>query len=141
MPWTYVVRYLNGQEIVGTFYEKELQKTNQKEVRAEKVIKRKGDIFYVKWKGYYNSFNSWIDKKDVVWMSEHFPLPKYLGGNVKFELDSSNLCDKSRFKKCNSLDTLKYSKKVDLASFKSKIVEVDIGKSETTPIDVSKVRM
>ena len=131
MPWTYVIRYLNGQEIVGTFYEKGLQKTNQKEVRAEKVIKRKGDIFYVKW----------IDKKDVVWMSEHFPLPKYLGRNVKFELDSSNLCDKSRFKKCNSLDTLKYSKKVDLASFKSKIVEVDIGKSETTPIDVSKVRM
>ena len=41
MPWTYVIRYLNGQEIVGTFYEKGLQKTNQKEVRAEKVIKRK----------------------------------------------------------------------------------------------------
>ena len=45
MPWTYVINDLNGEEIVGTFYEKELQKTNQKELRIEKVIKRKGDKF------------------------------------------------------------------------------------------------
>ena len=32
----------------------------------EKVIKRKDDKLYVKWKGYDNSFNSWIDKKDLV---------------------------------------------------------------------------
>ena len=51
---------------IGTFYEKELQKTNQQEFRIEKVIKRKGDKLYVKWKGYDNSFNSWIDKKDLV---------------------------------------------------------------------------
>ena len=66
VPWTYVINDLNGEEIVGTFYEKELQKTNQKEFRIEKVIKRKGDKLYVKWKGYDNSFNSWIDKKDLV---------------------------------------------------------------------------
>ena len=67
VPWTYVINNLNGEEIIGTFYEKELQKTNQKEFRIEKVIKRKGDIkLYVKWKGYDNSFNSWIDKKDLV---------------------------------------------------------------------------
>ena len=50
---------------MGTFYEKELQKTNQEEFRIEKVIKRKGDKIYVKWKG-YNSFNSWIDKASLV---------------------------------------------------------------------------
>ena len=66
VPWTYVINDLNGEEIIGTFYEKELQKTNQKEFRIEKVIKRKGDKLYVKWKGYDNSFNSWIDKKDLV---------------------------------------------------------------------------
>ena len=55
----------NGEEIFGTFHEKLLQKTNQKEFRTEKVIKRKGNKLYVKWKGYDNSFNSWIDKKDV----------------------------------------------------------------------------
>ena len=47
-------------------FEKELQKTNQQEFRIEKVIKRKGDKLYVIWKGYDNSFNSWIDKKDLV---------------------------------------------------------------------------
>ena len=57
---------LNGEEIVGSFYEKELQKTNQKKFRIEKIIKRKENKLYVKWKGYGNSFNSWIDKKDIV---------------------------------------------------------------------------
>ena len=57
---------LTVKKITGTFYEKELQKTNQQEFRIEKVLKRKGDKLYVKWKGYDNSFNSWIDKKDIV---------------------------------------------------------------------------
>ena len=64
--WTYVINDLNGEEITGTFYEKELQNTGQEEFRIEKVIKRKGDKIYVKWKGYDNSFNSWIDKKDLI---------------------------------------------------------------------------
>ena len=66
VPWTYFINDLNGEESIGEFYEKELQKTNQKEIRIEKVIKRKGEKLYVKWKGYHNSFNSWIDKKDLV---------------------------------------------------------------------------
>ena len=48
VSWTYVISDLKGEEIVGTFYKKELQKTNQKEFRVEKVIKRKGDKLYVK---------------------------------------------------------------------------------------------
>ena len=66
VPWTYVINDLNGEEIIGTFYEKELQKINQQEFRIEKVIKKKGNKLYVKWKGYDSSFNSWIDKKDSV---------------------------------------------------------------------------
>ena len=58
VPWTNVINDLNGEKIIGTFYEKKLQKTNQQEFRIEKVIKRKGDKLYVKWKGYDNSFNS-----------------------------------------------------------------------------------
>ena len=64
--WTYAIMDLNGEEIVETFYEKELQKTNEEESRIEKAIKRKGNKLYVKWKGYDNPFNSWIDKKDIV---------------------------------------------------------------------------
>ena len=66
VPWTYVINDLNGEEITGTFYEKELQKTSQEEFRIEKVIRRKGDKLCVKWKGYDNSFNSWIDKESLV---------------------------------------------------------------------------
>ena len=66
VPWTYVLNELNGEEIIGTFYENELQKTKQNKFRIEKVIKKKDDRLYVKWKGYDKSFNSWIDKKGIV---------------------------------------------------------------------------
>ena len=62
----HVINDLNGEEFTGTFYEKELQRMNQKEFRIGKVIKRKDDKLYVKWKGYNSLFNSWIDKKDLV---------------------------------------------------------------------------
>ena len=56
--WTQIINDLNGDEIIGTFYGQEF--------RIEKVIKKKDDKLYVKWKGYDSSFNSWIDKKDLV---------------------------------------------------------------------------
>ena len=58
VPWTYVINDLNGKEIFGTFYENELQGTKLNEFRIEKVIKRKGNKLYVKWKDYDHSFNS-----------------------------------------------------------------------------------
>ena len=51
VPSTYAISDLNGEEIIGSFYEKELQRTNQEEFRIEKIIKRKGDKLYVKWNG------------------------------------------------------------------------------------------
>ena len=66
VPGTYVINYLSGKKIVGTSYKKELQKKNQNEFRIAKVIKKKGDKLYVKWKDYDNSFNSWVDKKDLI---------------------------------------------------------------------------
>ena len=76
---------LHFLEIIGTFFEKELQKTNLKYFRVENVINRKGDKLYVKWKCYDNSFHSWIDKKEckIVSMTEYFPEPKSSGGRVK----------------------------------------------------------
>ena len=53
VKWTYVIKDVNDTEIIQIFYEKELQKINQQEFRIEKVITKKGDILYVKWKGYY----------------------------------------------------------------------------------------
>ena len=69
LPWTYVINDLNGEQIIGAFYEKELQKTNlqkTKEFRIEKVMKKKRKKLYVKWKGYDNSFSSWINKNDLI---------------------------------------------------------------------------
>ena len=66
VPWTCLINDLKGAEIKGSFYEKELQKTNKKEFRIEKIIKRAGNRLYVKWKGYDNSFNSWVNEKDLL---------------------------------------------------------------------------
>ena len=62
MSWTYVINDHNGEK-TGKSCQNELQKTNQKEFRIEKVIKRKGNKLYVKWTGYDSLFNSWIGKK------------------------------------------------------------------------------
>ena len=66
VTWTYVINDLNGEEIIGTFNEKELHKANRKEFRIEKLLRKKGDKLYIKWKSYDNSFNSWINKKDLI---------------------------------------------------------------------------
>ena len=67
VPWTYVTSDLNSEEVLGIFYEKELQKTNQEQFRIENVIKRQGNTLYVKWKkDYVHTFKSCIDKKDIV---------------------------------------------------------------------------
>ena len=58
--------YLKKKKFVGTFFEKILDKTNEKEFRIEKVINGKGDRLHVKWKDCDNSFNSLIDQKDIV---------------------------------------------------------------------------
>ena len=50
IPWTYAISDLNGEKNVGTFYEKEFQTANQEEFRIEKVIKRRENKLYVKWK-------------------------------------------------------------------------------------------
>ena len=55
VPWNYVINDLNNEEIIGSFYEKEFQKTNEKEFRIEKVLKRKVDKLDVKQKEYDNS--------------------------------------------------------------------------------------
>ena len=62
----YVAIDLNGEPITRSFYEKELQKTSQEKFRIEKVTKRIGDKLHDQWKGYDNSFNSLINKKDLV---------------------------------------------------------------------------
>ena len=89
--WTYVVSHLNSEEITGRFHEKESQKTSQEKFRTEKILKRKGNKLHVKWKGYENRFNSWIEKNDLIEKrSQHFPKLLIFGGNINVKVDLSN---------------------------------------------------
>ena len=73
-----------------------MRKTCQEEFRIEKVIKRKENKLYVKWKGYDNSFNSWIDKKTLYKMSQYFPKPcRSFGGNINIKIDLTNYATKA----------------------------------------------
>ena len=65
---TYKIKDLNGEIIKGIFFEKELQKTkNTSEVYViEKIIRKNKNKYLVKWRGYSNDFNSWIDKDDII---------------------------------------------------------------------------
>ena len=100
MLWTYVISDLKGEEIFGRFYEKELQKTCKKEFRAEKVIKKKGDKLYVRWKSYNSSFKSWMSE----WVSI-FQNQNLLGGRVKVDWDLSNYATKTDLKNPTVVDT------------------------------------
>ena len=112
VPLTDAIYELNGEELIGTFYGNELQKTNQKEFRIEKVMKRKGDKLYVKWNGYNNSLYNWIDKEDLIKMREYFPKPNSLRANVKVKLDLSNYVTKANLKKATGVGTSSFAKKL-----------------------------
>ena len=69
-------------------------------------------------------------------MSEYFPKPILLCGNVKVELDWSNYAAKAGLKDATGVHTSKFTKQVDLASLKSEII---IGKLETIPVNLRKL--
>ena len=65
----YFLKDLNGDKLEGSFYQEELLKTDMKEDDLhiiEKIIKKVGNRYLVKWKGYDDSFNSYVDKNDIV---------------------------------------------------------------------------
>ena len=148
VPRTYVINDLNGEEIIGTFYEKELQKTNQEEFRIEKVMKRKGDKIFVKWKGYDNSFNSWIDKASLIKkkiekrtdkMSQYFPPFNNSREKIKVELDLSNYATKDDVTNITHVDVSSFASKTNLAALKTEVDKLDTDKLKTTPTDLAKL--
>ena len=64
---TYKIKDLNNEIIDGIFYEKELQKSKNTGVYIiEKIIQKNKNKFFVKWRGYSDDFNSWVDKDDII---------------------------------------------------------------------------
>ena len=57
---------LTEKKLLERFTKKNYRKKKKRKLRTKKAIKRKGDKLYLKWKGYNNLFNSWIDKNNIV---------------------------------------------------------------------------
>ena len=105
----------------------------------------------VKWKGYDNSFNSWVDKKNLVWfywlqfycikMSQYFPKPyEPFGGDINIKVDLSNYATKTDIKNISHVDTSSFALKTNLASLKIEVDKLDIDKLAPVPVDLSKLR-
>ena len=105
---------------------------DKSEFRIEKIMRNKGDKLYVNWKGYDNSFNSWIDKKYIIitlWEISYYPEPdSHSRNNIKFEIDLSNYATNSEVLKAAGVDTPDFAKKADLTGLKSGVDKLDVDK-------------
>ena len=104
-----------------------MEETNQTKFMIEKVTKKNCSKPYINWKGYDNSFNSWINKKHIVIQNELYSGTIYYA--TKFDL-----------KIATDVNTSKLAEKADLASLKSDIInKFDIDRLEITHIDLSEL--
>ena len=82
---------------------------------------------YVKRKGFDNLFNSWIDKKDLVQMSQYFPKPyEPFGGDINLKVDLSNYATNSDLKNVSHVDVRSFALKSNLAILKTEADKLDI---------------
>ena len=96
---------------------------------------------YVNWKGYDNSFNSWIVKKSLYKMSQYFfESYIYSGKNINVKVDLSNYATKLHLKNATGDNTSNLVAKSDLASLKAGTDKIDVGKLKTVCFDWSKFR-
>ena len=83
--------------------------------RIEKVLKGKGDKLHFKWKGYDNSFNSWINEnvKSHIKISQYFPKPfnSHFGDSIKVKIHLSNYATKTDIKNISHVDTSSFALK------------------------------
>ena len=95
----------------------------------------------VKWKGYDNSFNSWIDKKrHCLKLSQYFPKPfRSFGRNINVKVYLSNYATKTDLKSVTHVDTSSFALKTNLPSLKTKADKLDIDKLVPVPVDLSKL--
>ena len=104
-----------------------MQKTNQKEFRIEKVIKRKRNKLHVKW------------KKESYKMIQCFPPYRSHGGDIKVELDLSSYATKIDLKNVTHVDVSSFASKTNLAGLKTQVDKIDVDKLKTVPADLAKL--
>ena len=113
VPQIYIINDIYDDKNVGTFHGKESQKQIQKEFRIEKVIQEKGAKLYVKSKGFDASFNSWIDKKMLLYKTSYYFAKRHerFDGDISVNLDLSNYIIKADLKEETTVDTSDLAKK------------------------------
>ena len=139
VQWTYFFSDLNGEEIVGIFYEKKLQKTNHEEFRLENAIKKKEINYTLNGNTTIVLLIVALIKKTYK-MSQYFPEPSvHFDRNVKFELGFSSYARKTNLKNAEGIGTSKLALKSNLASSKVEIDNLDVDKLKTVVVvDLSK---
>ena len=105
----------------------------------------------MKWKEYDNSFNCWINEKDLEWnfflneilslqISQYFPKPlRSFGGNINVKVHLSNYAAKTDLKNVTHVDTSCFALKTSLASLKIEVDKLHIDKLVPFPVDLSKL--
>jgi hypothetical protein len=67
LPITYVLQDSRGEIIRGSFYKEELARTKYPEIfLIEKIVRRKGNKVLVRWQGYDSSYDSWLNKNELM---------------------------------------------------------------------------
>ena len=127
---------LNDEKIIGTFYEKDLQKTNQKKFRKEKVIKKKRNQLYVKWNVIAIHSIVGLTKMTLYKMSQYY---EPFGGDIHVKVDLSNYATKADLKHAERINTSNLASKVNLAKLKTVVDEIDIDKLKPVSADLSKL--
>ena len=127
---------MNGEEITGSFYEKELQKTSQGKFRIENVLKKSGKL-YVKWKEYVIVLIVGLIEK-ISYKNESIPFRRF-GGNINVKIDLSNYATKTDLKNMTHVDTSSFALKTNVANLKTETDKLDIDKLAPVPAYLSKL--
>ena len=117
-----------------------MQKTNEKELTVEKVIKKKGDKLYVKCKGYDSSSNRCIDKKRCNINEQIFPRTEFSGKNSESWIRLSNYITKADLKNLTGFDKSKFAKKVGIVNLKPNVDKLDIDKLKDVPTNFKNLK-
>ena len=114
-----------------------------KKFRIEKVIKKKGDKLYVKWKGYDSSFNSLIKQAwfhqlqfHCITVSQYFPKPyEPFGRDINVKVNLSNYATKADIKNISHIDMSSFAN----FCLKTEVYKLDINELVPVPVDLSKL--
>ena len=139
VPWTYVISDLNGEEIFGTFYEKESQKANPKELEQGKYLKENETSYISNRKDMIIHLIVGLVLKTLYKMSQYFPKPcTSFGGNINVKADLSNYATKTDLKNATGTDTSNFELKSNIACLKTEANKLH--KLKPVSVDLSKLR-